>query len=374
MTKVLSVVWYKVLPARFGGQKGIAQFNQHLSRYFPLICICSANNQPRGDESYSIIPELPTTRFQVLNFLAWKRIIREIKKEQITHLILEHCYYGLLGIQVKKQFQKLLIVHSHNIEYMRFRKMGKPWWPFLYWLEKKTHRAADLSLFKTQADIDFAVSHFNIDPVKCLLVPFGLENKKFPDDKERSDARVHICTKHQISPQTRILLFMGTLDYEPNAEAVRKIVRQIIPGIRRITAEPFMIIVCGRLVDRAYFDLLKLYDDNYLYAGFVDDISPYFLAANMFINPVTTGGGIKVKLIEALSYGIPVITSENGATGVDMNTTGSQMVITKNNDIESFCKNIVNNWDRPASIPADFLEKYQWEKIVYDVAQRINKL
>ena len=296
-----------------------------------------------------------------------------MQKDDFTHVILEHCYYGLLGIHLKNNYGKFLIVHSHNIEYLRFRKMGRFWWPFLYWLEKKTHRAANLSLFKTQADIEFAIAHFNIDPANCLLVPFGLEEKPFPGDEQRSEARLKICAKHQVRANTKIVLFTGTLDYEPNAMALKTIVKKIIPGIRKITDIPFLVIVCGRLANRSYYDLLKLHDNSYLYAGFVDEIADYFLAANIFINPVTMGGGIKVKLIEALSYGLPVVSSKNGATGVETNATGDQMIITRNHDIAAFCQAIIENWDKPVSIPEVFLEKYQWTSIVDKVAERINK-
>jgi glycosyltransferase involved in cell wall biosynthesis len=374
MTKILSVVWYKVLPAQFGGQKGIAQFNDFLSEHFPLTCICSSNNEPSGKENYTIKPVLPSARLQVLYIPAWRKIIRELKKDAYTHVILEHCYYGLLGIYIKKRYHKFLVVHSHNIEYLRFRTLGKPWWPLLYRLEKKTHQAADLSLFKTPADLEFALSEFQLDPGKCILVPFGLVPRKKATEEERIASRKLICGRHMISPAAKIILFMGTLDYEPNAEAVRKIVSGIIPGIRKISSDSFKVIVCGRVVNKKYLDLLALEDKDYCYAGFVDDISNYFNSANVFINPITSGGGIKVKLVEALSYGLPVVSSEQGAEGIDMAATGNQMVTSPDNDITDFCKKIVATWNTPVSIPEAFLEKYQWKKIVSELASRINQL
>ena len=371
MTKILSVVWYKVLPAQFGGQKGISQFNDFLSDHFPLTCICSSNNIPSGNETYSVKPVLPTTRLQVLLLPAWQKIIRELKKENYTHVILEHCYYGLLGIIIKKRYHKFLIVHSHNIEYLRFKEMGRYWWPLLYWLEKKTHKAADLSLFKTPTDMEFARSHFQLDAEKCLLVPFGLVSMIKPTAEQRRIARSELLRRHNIIAGTKILLFMGTLDYEPNAAAVRKIVSEIIPGIRNICSVPFKVIVCGRMVSKKSTHILDFADKDYCYAGFVEDISTYFSGADVFINPITSGGGIKVKVVEALSYGLPVVSTEQGAAGINRNTTGTQLLTSADQDNDQFCRNIVDSWNKPIRIPEAFITQYQWEKIVGEVADRI---
>jgi glycosyltransferase involved in cell wall biosynthesis len=371
MTKILSVVWYKVLPAQFGGQKGISQFNDFLSGHFPLTCICSSNNIPSGNENYSVKPVLPMTRLQVLLLPAWQKIIRELKKENYTHVILEHCYYGLLGILIKKRYHKFLIVHSHNIEYLRFKEMGWPWWPLLYWLEKKTHRSADLSLFKTPADMEFAISAFQLDSGKCFLVPFGIVSMEKPTEEQRNLARSNICFRHNIPSGTKIILFMGTLDYQPNAEAVRKIINDIVPGIRKISPVPFKVIVCGRVADKKFLDLLELNDKDYCYAGFVDDIETYFSGADIFINPITSGGGIKVKLVEALSYGLSVVSTEQGAEGIDKDTTVNQLITSPDNDIEAFCRHVVDSWNKPASISEVFLANYQWKKIVGELAERL---
>ena len=373
MTKILSVVWYKVLPAKFGGQKGISQFNDYLSNYFPLTCICSSNNEPTGTENYRVKAILPTSKWQVVSLRAWSKIIRELKGGDFSHLIIEHCYYGLLGKYARSFHHKFLIVHSHNIEYLRFKEMEKRWWPMLFWLEKKSHQWADLSLFKTPADMDHAISKFGLDPKKCLLVPFGIPSTQMPTTKERSSAKEIIYNRHGIPEGTKILLFNGTLDYAPNADGLRKIIHQIIPELRKISTVPFTVIVCGRIINKEFKDLLSLKERDYCFAGFVEDIELYFSSADLFINPVSTGGGIKVKLIEALSYGLPVVTTEQAAAGIDLGLTGEQLMTSHGDDMTAFCKYIVESWNKPPGVSEAFLERYQWKKIVGELADRINR-
>ncbi len=373
MTKILSVVWYKVLPPQFGGQKGIAQFNDFLSDFFPLTCICSSNNIPSGKEKYTVKPVLPVSRLQVLSPRAWMKVIKELRSDRYTHVIIEHCYYGLLGIFLKKYYHQFLVIHSHNIEYLRFREMGRLWWPLLYWLERISHKNADLSLFKTPVDMEFAIERFTLDRSKCLLVPFGMVDMETPDAEKRAVSRKMIFSRHKISEGTKIILFMGTLDYEPNATALRKIVTEIIPGIRKISSMPFKVIVCGRVLDKKYMDLLKLQDRDYCYAGFVDDIDTYFMGADVFINPIISGGGIKVKLVEALSYGLPVVSTIQGAAGINQELAGRHLLVSGDDDMETFCRHIVDIWNTAPGISPAFLEAYQWKKIVGDLAARINK-
>jgi hypothetical protein len=90
MINVMSIVWYKVLPAKYGGQKGIAYFNQQLGKTVPLTCICSYENKTEESLSYNLKPVLPKSRWQFFNPLIWKKIINISKEINPSHIILEH--------------------------------------------------------------------------------------------------------------------------------------------------------------------------------------------------------------------------------------------------------------------------------------------
>jgi len=57
----------------------------------------------------------------------------------------------------------------------------------------------------------------------------------------------------------------------------------------------------------------------------VDDITLYYKGADMLINPVMDGGGIKTKLVEALGYSMNVVTTTSGAIGVPLTITGEKI-------------------------------------------------
>jgi glycosyltransferase involved in cell wall biosynthesis len=374
MANILSLVWYKVLPAQFGGQKGIALFNHHVGKHHHIICLCSSNNEPTGNEGYVVINELPASKWQFADPFMVKKISSIISEHKITHIVLEHCYHGINGIRLAQQHGLKLIVHSHNIEYDRFRKMHTWWWRGLYLLEKKTHRAADLSMFQTEKDMHQAIQDFQLDPKRCMVVPHGLERDHIVDMDEKLKCRRILERRYGISFNTKIIYFNGTLDYEPNALALKEILERIIPAIASITSQSFLVLVTGRLIFSKYQYLKKLSHPSFLNAGLVEDVTTYFSGADIFINPVSTGGGIKVKLMEALAHGLSVISYASGAAGVDRSLTGTALNIVPDGDADQFAAELIRHWnDRP--LPAEgFFRKYHWQTVSKQTAERIELL
>jgi glycosyltransferase involved in cell wall biosynthesis len=371
MARILSVVWYRILPARFGGQKGIAEFNEELSRHHALYCLCSFNNDASA-ASYPVMPELPVSRKQVANPVNWLRIIRRARSLKVSHLLLEHCYYGLAGIVAKRSLGISLIVHAHNIEYTRFREMGKWWWPLLRILEKITCRQADLVLFKTAEDMDFARHAFRLPAAGCLVIPFGLNRKEIPGSGAKSAAARWVREMYGIDPGTKILLFSGTLDYAPNARALELIVHTLIPLLASMTDQPFRVIACGRIVFPEFHPLLELKAEQYTYAGLVDDITPYLLAADVYINPVLEGGGIKVKTMEALAWNLPVVSTGQGARGIDLSLTGTRLRVAEDGNWRQFCQYIRASWLDGSSTPSSFFEAYHWSSVIRPLLEKLN--
>jgi glycosyltransferase involved in cell wall biosynthesis len=373
MARILSVVWYKILPAQFGGQKGIAEFNEHLAEHHTLYCLCSKNNEYKK-VNYTVLAELPVHKIQVINPANWWKINQKIRELNISHLILEHCYYGLAGIWARKFLSVKLIVHAHNIEATRFREIGKWWWRFLWLLEKKTYQASDLVLFKTPEDRDFAIRHFSLTEEQCMIVPYGLTRKNIPQASEKMMAGNLIRNRHNIGFDEKILLFTGTLDYAPNANALLILVDIIIPMLNKLTEQPFRLVVCGRIINPEYQKLLSLNHEHYIYAGLVEDLDNYLLAADVFLNPVAEGGGIKVKTMEALAFNLPVISTEHSARGIDRTLVGKKLSICRDNDWHTFCQLITEAWHMNADTPDEFFKAYHWTRVIEPFLEKIKTL
>lgn len=366
MKKVLSIVWNKVLPPVFGGQKGIARFNQHLGWQTPLVCLCSNDNEPSGHIPYKIVPELPAGKGQFINPTIWNTITRVAKENQVTHIILEQPYHGVAAVKAKNATGARLIVHSHNIESQRFHLAGRHGWRIFKGYEKWVHRKADLSLFKTEQDRDYAIKNFGLGENECMVVPYGIEMPK-PIDKETTLR--FIRHNHGIEPGEKIFLFAGTLDYAPNADAVEYIYREIAPRLSK-TNLPYKIIICGRNKFPEFHFLNEFFHPNVIKAGEVDNIEHYFTVADAFINPVLVNIGVQAKNMDALSYHCNVVcfnTTSNGLASLLWN----KLFTCPPNDWDGFVEQMQIAAHQQADTPSLFFEKYNWKRIVADLYEKL---
>jgi glycosyltransferase involved in cell wall biosynthesis len=362
--RILSIVWYKVLPAEYGGQKGIANFNQSLGKLFPLVCLCSKENEAPPGLSYTVLPELPVTKLQFLNPFIQQKIVGIAKREKPTHIILEHPYHAKAAINACKATGAKLIVHSHNIESERYRQLKKKGWQLLYKLEKRIHQLAALSLFKTENDRKYAIENFMLQPDKCIVMPYGVERPI-----RIKDAKTMISDRYGygLSFQKKLLLFAGTLDYEPNLKAVFNIYEHLPPYL----APDQEIIICGRNRTRAEFFYLKNHSrNNVTYAGEVNDIATYFSAADIFVNPVMTGGGVQTKNLDALSYDLNIVCFDTMLSGLDLSFCRDKVFIARAGDWNDFAEKMNLAIKSPSPpITAGFFNHYSFDNQVAKLAK-----
>jgi hypothetical protein len=357
MQKILSLVWFKIYPPHFGGQKGIALFNKYLSDHFQIDCLCSANNEVVTDAGCRIIPELPVSKTQFFNPFAWKKILKQYNKEDYSFIILEQPYYGLLAPWLKQKAK--LIIHTHNMEWQRFKSLKKKRWTVLFQLEKWSLQKAGLVLFKTESEKKLAIQHLALKEANCYVLPYGIEDARPHNKKE---ARRFLLDKHGIAEEEKIILFAGTLDYRPNADALEKIYFQIEPVLRQ-KLPSFKILICGRNNFPAFTYLKELKNDNIIQAGFVENITPYFTGADVFINPVVNVHGVQTKLFDALNYNLNVVCFEAAAKELP-SYLKEKILVSSNNNFDSFTDNIVQSLNYNFDTPEKFYTDYSWSNII----------
>lgn len=371
--KVLSLVSYKFLPPDMGGQKGIAFFNRYLSKQTDLYCVTIKENNITNAEGYPVKNILSNSKLRYINLFYLFTLNRIIRENKITHLIIEHPYYGWLGTLLKWFCKVKLIVHSHNMEALRFKTMGKWWWGILWHYEKFTHRNADLNFFIHDNDRNYAIENFKLPPRNCVTITYGFEHHNIPGAEEKSAARKLICAKHALPETGKILLFNGTLGYKPNLDALANILEKINPVLLANKNLSYKIIICGNKLPVEYKGLIGHKEKNIIYAGFVDDINPYFKGADIFINPVIDGGGIKTKLVEALGYNLSVISSRSGAIGIPAEITGGKMKVVEDGDWQEFTQQILET-NTDISTPPEFFEHFYWGNITEKAGIAITRI
>ena len=108
------------------------------------------------------------------------------------------------------------------------------------------------------------------------------------------------------------LLYTGTLDYAPNAEGLRWLLREVWPRVAARSPEARLLVVGRNPPD----DARRLAGDEVTFTGCVADIAPCFARATAVLVPLLSGGGTKLKVLDGLSSGRPVISTPIGVEGI----------------------------------------------------------
>lgn len=118
------------------------------------------------------------------------------------------------------------------------------------------------------------------------------------------------------------LFFIGNYLHRPNVDAVHYFVREIYPAVRE-TLPALKVFIVG---DHAPPEITNYASDDVTVTGYLADVSPLFQSCRIFIAPLRFGSGIKGKIGQALSYGLPVITTSIGAEGMGL-THGRDAIV-----------------------------------------------
>jgi glycosyltransferase involved in cell wall biosynthesis len=357
MANIISLVSYPFLPARVGGQKGVALFNQYLSRFHHLICVTTRRNDPAAADGYRVLNILSNSPWRYLNPGYFFTIRRLIRQERASHLILEHPYYGWLGCLLKWFCRVRLVVHSHNLEGLRWKSLGKWWWKILWVYERFTHRRADFNFFIHDESREYAIRNFGLDPDKCLTVPFGIDRTEPPPTSDIERAKRALRAKYRWDDAIFILLFNGAFAYPPNRQALDRILGTIDPLLGKLAGFDYRILICGQDLP-SESGIVK--SDRIILAGFVDDLPLYLMGCDLFINPVTEGGGIKTKLVEALGYNLNAVSTPEGATGVNPDWCGGKLYLSGADDWDSFVALIPGAAAARKTIPPEYFQHFYW--------------
>lgn len=116
-----------------------------------------------------------------------------------------------------------------------------------------------------------------------------------------------------VPPNVQVLLFTGTMDFRPNADAVTWFAGMILPSVRFVVSGAHLVIG-GR--DPAP-SVQVLAGEAVTVTGSLPDDLPLFHAADVFVLPMRFGGGSRLKLLQALACGLPVVSTRLGASGVN---------------------------------------------------------
>ncbi|MFZ3137578.1 MAG: glycosyltransferase family 4 protein [Thermodesulfovibrionales bacterium] len=131
------------------------------------------------------------------------------------------------------------------------------------------------------------------------------------------------------------LIFTGSLDWYPNADAMIFFCEQVWPHLKKYYPN-ISLTILGKNPS-GHLRRIVSNDNNIHLIGHVQDVRPYVRKARIFVCPIRDGGGTRLKILDALSQGIPIVSTEIGCEGINLKH-GEHVLFA--NTPEDFLKNI----------------------------------
>jgi sugar transferase (PEP-CTERM/EpsH1 system associated) len=117
----------------------------------------------------------------------------------------------------------------------------------------------------------------------------------------------------KIDPTGHSLVFTGSMDWRPNQDSIRYFMSDIHPLLLKQCPD-YTITIVGRNPPP---DIMRYNNYDYVtVTGTVDDVRPYIAGAQVYIVPLRIGGGSRLKILEAMAMGKPVVSTSIGAEGL----------------------------------------------------------
>jgi polysaccharide biosynthesis protein PslH len=173
-----------------------------------------------------------------------------------------------------------------NLEAKKLRRAEKKWCPRF-----------DVNLAVSREDEQILID--STSQIRSSVVPNGVDTDYFTP---RPD------------PGGRTLLFCGSLDMYPSVDAMSYFFNAIWPTLisRQPNIELFLV---GRKPP-TWLTQLSAKDHRIHVPGFVDDVRPYFRKATALVCPIRDGGGTRLKILDSLAMGVPVIGTSFASSGL----------------------------------------------------------
>lgn len=255
-----------------------------------------------------------------------------------------------------------VVLGEHNIEYVTLDNLAEsivnPFKKFIYRMEarrmkvyeEKIYNENKIRLYTFVSSEDKLFFEKTFGKENTLLIPVGSEIMPYKGMVRRQN-----------------IMFFGKMEYPANAEAACEFAENVFVKVLEKLPKATLYIV-GKNPLPKVIKLKERFKDRIIVTGTVDSVEPYYDIASLIVVPLKHGGGVKVKVLEALGHGKLIITTQKGIEGTDF-INGYHLIVAKDNkDFAQQCVNVIKEPQKFEKIRKngyDYVKaNYTWKAII----------
>ena len=227
--------------------------------------------------------------------------------------------------------------------------------------ERTLYPKFDLCLVVTESDRRAVIRQIALQPDKLSITPNGVDTQYN-----------HLEAK---KPVPNTLIFNGALTYKANYDAMSFFLRDIYPEIIRQLPD-----VCLRVTGSTKdVDLGGLLIDEHVeLTGFLPDIRPAVAQSWVCVVPLRMGGGTRLKILEAMSLGTPVVSTAKGAEGLDVEDSTHLLIGETPSEFADQVLRVLRSAELRERLVRNagrlVADRYEWSQIGADFCSAIEQL
>ena len=252
------------------------------------------------------------TPYSVLLFR--HKVFFEKALQMIEEFSIDLVHSDTLGLSEKFLGEKstVKILNHHNIEsHMMFRRAEKEGniLKKLFLAKEGWNLKNYENTFCRQYDLNVVVSDIDKERLNGI-------NRNIKSAVIENGVDCDYFSHHFRDQNCKGLIFTGSLDWYPNADAMLYFCRQIWPLLRK-RFNNLTLNIIGKNPPPELLFLIKG-EKGIFWEGFVSDVREFIKKGRVFVCPIRDGGGTRLKILDALAQGIPVVSSTVGCEGIDV--------------------------------------------------------
>ncbi len=315
--KILMISPYKIWPVNYGGAVRTFNIARALAGFGHDVYLLSANPVPESFNMFNWCGYKGGSR--VSYFLNQKFLMefRKLLSDKPDIVIQEFPYQSFMTVPLCRKAGVPLIYDAHNVEAYRFEKIGGLISKNLVrWSEKYLYQNASCTICVSNDDGELMKRMFG--PGDIRVIENGVDLEKFTP----ADIDGRLSEKYELDGK-KVVLYFGAYDYPPNREAAEYLVNEVWPEV--IKSDPTArLMIVGRNPPSVLTG-----KEGVIVTGSVEDIVAHIRLADIVAVPLTSGGGTRLKIIEALGVGKTVVSTPFGAAGLTTSESRALILVEK---------------------------------------------
>jgi glycosyltransferase involved in cell wall biosynthesis len=291
-----------------------------------------------------------------------EKLIWKATRDQSYDIVqFEHSHMARHFKFVHPQQRAKSVLMMHNVASIQFYRMSGAerrvsnkikyfltWFPMLRWEPKI---ASKFHKIIVASEVDRIILKVLQPGLDISVVPNGIDSRMCQP-----------CING--GQREKNILIVGSMDYAPNVDAVMYFYREIFPVIREKMPECTLTIVGRKIPD----DIQRLKADaKVMVEANVKEVGPYYRKAIVSAVALRSGGGTRLKILESMAFGIPVVSTSIGCEGLEIKNGQDILIADTPAEFANRVLEVIRSpvlWDKISRNARKVVEeKYDWDQI-----------